>query len=447
MKIVDVRARQVLDSRGNPTVEADVYLENHIIGRAIVPSGASTGIHEAVELRDGDNAKYNGLGVLKAVKNVNTEIANAVIGMETDDQEGIDEKLIDLDGTENKSRLGANAILSVSIAAAKAAAMSRNLPLYAYFNELASNNVILGSETTPESDPGQARMTNFSLPIPLMNIINGGKHAASSTDIQEFLIVPIGAPTFSEALRMGAEIFHALAKVLTENGYGTTVGDEGGFAPHVRNGNKEALDLICKAVEKAHYQLGTDVGLAFDAAASEFYKDGKYSLKAENKELTSEEMIDWYQQLVKEYPIISIEDGLSESDWDGWKKLNEKMGKDTQIIGDDIFVTNTKFLKRGIDENSANAVLIKVNQIGTLTETIQAVQMAEKAGWNSIISHRSGETEDTTIAHIAVALATGQIKTGSLSRTERIAKYNELLRIEEGLGKDAQFAKFIHHKS
>ena len=360
MKIVAIHSRQVLDSRGNPTVETDVELENKIVGRAIVPSGASTGTHEAVELRDGDMSKYNGLGVLQAVKNVNTEIAQAVIGMEARDQKGIDRKLIDLDGTENKSRLGANAILSVSLASAHVAAKETNQPLFEYIAGM--------------TNPSQKQ---FTLPLPMMNIINGGKHAAGSTDIQEFLIMPVGAPTFSDALRMGAEIFHALAKVLAEKDYGTTVGDEGGFAPHVKQGNKEALDLICLAVEKAHYKLGADVSLAFDAAASEFYKDGKYILKAENKELTSEELINWYKELAQKYPIISIEDGLAESDWTGWKKLNEVMGKDIQIVGDDIFVTNTKFLSRGIEEKSANAILIKVNQIGTLTETIRAVQMAK----------------------------------------------------------------------
>ena len=425
MKIVNIHARQVLDSRGNPTVEADVYLENHIMGRAIVPSGASTGTHEAVELRDGDKAKHNGLSVLKAVQNVNTEIAQAIIGMEVSDQEGIDKRLISLDGTKNKSRLGANAILAVSLAAAHAAAKEIDQPLFEYIRR---------SIKTPNS---------ALLPTPMMNIINGGKHAAGSTDIQEFMIVPVGAATFSEALRMGADVFHSLAKVLKAHGYGTTVGDEGGFAPQVKHGNKEALDLISEAIANANYVVGKDIKLALDVAANELYKDKKYHLHTENKTLSSDEMIHWYEDLIRQYPIISIEDGLSESDWEGWAKLTKKLGNKIQLIGDDIFVTNTKFLERGIKEKSANAILIKVNQIGTLTETIQAVQMAEKAGWNSIISHRSGETEDTTIVHIAVALATGQIKTGSLSRTDRIAKYNELLRIEEGLGNDAQFAKFI----
>lgn len=420
MKIIDVLARQVLDSRGNPTVEADVHLDNHIIGRAIVPSGASTGTYEAVELRDGAT-KYNGLGVLKAVENVKKEIAPAIIGMEVSDQEGIDKKLIALDGTENKSRLGANAILSVSLATAHAAAKEIDQPLFEYIRRaIKTQNKTL-------------------LPLPMMNIINGGKHATGSTDIQEFMILPVGAPTFSEALRMGSEVFHSLAKVLESHGYGTTVGDEGGFAPQVKKGNTEALDLIAEAIEKAHYQLGTDIKLGLDVAASELYKDGKYFLQTENRQLNAEEMIAWYKNLVQTYPIISIEDGLGESDWEGWTKLTAALGDQIQIVGDDLFVTNTKFLEKGIKEKSANAILIKVNQIGTLTETIQAVQMAEKAGWNSIISHRSGETEDTTIAHIAVALATGQIKTGSLSRTERIAKYNELLRIEEGLGKEAKF--------
>ncbi|HEX7041696.1 MAG TPA: phosphopyruvate hydratase [Patescibacteria group bacterium] len=421
MKISKIHARQVLDSRGNPTVEADVILENGTMGRAIVPSGASTGTNEALELRDKDPQKFNGKGVLTAVKNVNTAISDTLVGMDPTDQSAIDRKMLSLDATANKSNLGANAILAVSMAVAKSAAKAQNLPLYTYFHKISNTN------------------REVRLPVPMMNIINGGKHAAGSTDIQEFMIMPIGAPTFSEALRMGTEVFHSLSKVLSEKGYGTTVGDEGGFAPHVKNGNKEALDLISLAVERAHYKLGEDIVFALDPASSEFYEDGVYNLHTEGRKLTSSEMVNFYEDLVSRYPIVSIEDGHSESDWEGWKIMNDKLGKKIQIVGDDIFVTNLKFLERGIKENTANAILIKLNQIGSVTETIDAIQTAEKAGWHAVISHRSGETEDTTIADLAVGLSTGQIKTGSLSRTDRVAKYNQLLRIEEELGDKAVF--------
>ncbi len=422
MKIQSVRAREILDSRGNPTVEADVFLENGVMGRAAVPSGASTGTLEACELRDGDKKRYGGKGVLKAVGNVNGEIADAVVGMDVEKQSELDAKLIALDGTENKSRLGANAILAVSLAASNAAARAKNIPLFEYVHGLSS---------APR---------DFVLPLPMCNIINGGKHAAGSTDIQEFMVMPIGAPTFREALRMCAEIFHALKKVLETKGYGTTVGDEGGYAPHVKNGNREALELIAEAVQAAGYRLGEDVAIALDPAASEFYADGVYDLATENRKLSSSEMIEWYTSLAKEFPIRSIEDGLAENDWDGWKAFTAKSGSSLQLVGDDLLVTNTSLLERAIKEKAANAILIKPNQIGTLTETIAAVDMAHKAGWHTVMSHRSGETEDTTIAHLAVGLGTGQIKTGSMSRSERTAKYNELLRIEEMLGDKAMFA-------
>ncbi len=420
MKIVDIKARQILDSRGNPTVEADVILEDGTLGRAAVPSGASTGSHEAHELRDGD-AAYNGKSVLKAVANVNGEIKNALLGMNAEEQETIDRLMIELDGTPNKGRLGANAILAVSLATAKAAAASRKEPLYHYVAGLANN-------------------LNLVLPLPMMNIINGGKHAANSTDIQEFMVMPVGAQSFSHCIQIGTEIFHALGTVLKEKGYGTTVGDEGGYAPAVKNGNAEALELIEEAVTKAGYKLGEDVVLALDVAASELIEDGKYQLHTEAKSLDSSEMVAFYKDLAGRFPIASIEDGLGEEDWDGWKALNSELGGSTQLVGDDLFVTNTQFLQRGIDEKAANAILIKVNQIGSLTETIEAVSMAHDAGWKAVMSHRSGETEDTTIAHLAVGLGTGQIKTGSLSRTDRVAKYNELLRIEEELGVNAEFA-------
>lgn len=422
MKITTIHARQILDSRGNPTVEADVTLENGALGRAAVPSGASTGTHEAVELRDGDQKVFAGKGVLKAVANVNGEIAKALVGMDVADQQQLDETMIALDGTATKGRLGANAILAVSLAAAKANALAAKQPLYVSIHE-----------TFAVEAP-------YSLPVPLMNIINGGKHAAGSTDIQEFMIAPVGAPTFSEALRYGVEIFHSLAAVLKKKGYGTTVGDEGGFAPHVKAGNKEALDLISEAISAAGYELGKDVVLALDVAASELFADGVYILATENTTLSSREMVEWLVDLTKHYPIVSIEDGLSENDWPAWQALTAAMGETVQLVGDDLLVTNATFLKRGIEEKAANSILIKLNQIGTLTETVKAVKLAQANKWTAIISHRSGETEDTTIAHLVVGLATGQIKTGSLSRTDRTAKYNELLRIEEALGDKAVFA-------
>ena len=422
MKIKSIHARQILDSRGNPTVEADVTLENGVMSRAAVPSGASTGSREAIELRDGDPKDYGGKSVLKAVANVNGEIAQAIEGFEAEDQTDIDQKLIALDGTPNKSRLGANAILAVSLAAAKAAAAAKSIPLFAYINTIAGDD-----------------STSITLPVPMMNIINGGKHAAGSTDIQEFMIVPVGAKSFSEALQMGANVFHALKKVLGDKGYGTTVGDEGGYAPSVKGGNAEAIELIASAVVAAGYTLGTDIMLALDVAASELWDATAqtYRLATENRSLTTNEMISWLNDLAQKYPIISIEDGLGEDDWAGWTAMTAQISR--QLVGDDIFVTNTAFLSRGIKEHAGNAILIKPNQIGTLTETIAAVQMAKAANWQTIISHRSGETEDTTIAHLAVGLGAGQIKTGSLSRTDRIAKYNELLRIEEQLGAMAKY--------
>jgi len=420
MKIASIHARQILDSRGNPTIEADVILESGIVGRAAVPSGASTGSHEAIELRDGGEL-YGGKSVLNAVAHVNGEISEALVGMDVTSQTDIDQKMIDLDGTENKGRLGANAILAVSLACAKAAALAKGKPLYAYVATLAGNS-------------------KLALPLPMMNIINGGKHASGSTDIQEFMIMPVGAANFSDCIRMGAEIFQALGKVLKSKGYATTVGDEGGYAPAVKNGNAEALELISEAVAKAGYKLGEDIVLALDVASSELMQDGKYALATEGKQLSSEEMVAFYKDLVNRFPIVSIEDGLGEDDWDGWKQLTEQLGDQIQLVGDDLLVTNTEFLKRGIAEKAGNAILVKVNQIGTLTETIRAVNMAHDAGWKAVISHRSGETEDTTIAHLAVGLGTGQIKTGSLSRTDRVAKYNELMRIEEELGGGAIFA-------
>lgn len=420
MDIKAIHARQILDSRGNPTVEADVTLTNGIMGRAAVPSGASTGSNEAVELRDGGK-QYGGKAVTQAVANVNGSIAEALIGFDATDQRGLDKKLIDLDGTPNKGKLGANAILAVSLAAAKAVALAKDQPLYTYLQSIAGNS------------------NKPLLPVPMMNIINGGKHAANSTDIQEFMIMPVGASSFSEALRMGTEVFHALAKVLKENGYGTTVGDEGGYAPHVKNGNQEALELISQAVTKAGYNLENDIALALDVAASELYENGAYQLATENRSLSSSEMVAWLAELAEKYPIASIEDGLDEQDWTSWTQLTERIGDKVQIVGDDLLVTNVSFLERGIQEKAANAILIKLNQIGTLSETIDAVNTAHKAGWHAVISHRSGETEDTTIAHLAVGLSTGQIKTGSLSRTDRVAKYNELLRIEEKLGNAAAY--------
>lgn len=420
MNISDIKARQILDSRGNPTVEADVILEDGTLGRAAVPSGASTGSHEAIELRDGGDA-YGGKSVLKAVAYVNTEIHDALVGKNVFDQSSLDETMIELDGTPNKARLGANAILAVSLAAAKAAALAQKKPLYQYVAELA------GTES-------------LSLPLPMMNIINGGKHAAGSTDIQEFMIMPVGATSFSHCIQIGAEIFQALGKVLHTKGYGTTVGDEGGYAPAVKNGNAEALELIAEAVAKAGYTLGEDVVLALDVASSELLEDGVYVLNTEGKKLTSEEMTAFYEDLTNRFPIRSIEDGLAEDDWSGWEALTARLGDRIQLVGDDLLVTNTEFLQKGIAQKAANSILVKVNQIGSLTETIAAVKMAHDAGWTAVMSHRSGETEDTTIAHLAVGLNTGQIKTGSLSRTDRVAKYNELLRIEEALGDGAVFA-------
>lgn len=418
IKIKKVIAREILDSRGNPTVEVDVVLENGIIGRAAVPSGASTGEHEALELRDGDEKRYSGKGVLKAVKNVNEVIAPQLIGKDATKQEEIDRLMIELDGTENKGKLGANAILGASLAVAKAGAISSNLPLYQYIRK------------------GYGlRVTGYELPVPMMNVINGGSHADNNVDLQEFMIVPLGK-TFRESLRIGAEVFHNLKKVLKKKGYSTAVGDEGGFAPDLKS-NEEAIQVILEGIKRAAYKEGEDVVLALDPAASEFYQDGKYILTSEKKNLSASEMIDFYKDWVDKYPIVSIEDGLAQDDWEGWKKLTLKLGKRIQIVGDDLFVTNPKRLKRGIEEGIANSILIKLNQIGTLTETIETIKMAKEAGYTTVISHRSGETEDTTIADIAVAVNAGQIKTGSCSRSERVAKYNQLLRIEEELGEEA----------
>ncbi len=416
-KIIDIKAREIIDSRGNPTVEADVILEGGILGRAGVPSGASTGSREAVELRDGDKDRYLGKGVLKAVEYVNSEINNALIGMDANDQSGIDQIMLDLDGTENKSRLGANAILSVSLANSKAAAQANNLPLFQYLG---------GNEAV-------------NMPVPMMNIINGGEHADNSVDIQEFMVLPVGAPTFSEALRYGAEIFHSLKKALSARGLNTAVGDEGGFAPDLPS-NAAALEIIAEAVEKAGYSLGKDVFLGLDVASSEFYDNGVYHLASEGKKFNADEFSDYLVGLAKDFPIISIEDGMDEGDWAGWKTLTEKIGDKVQLVGDDLFVTNTKILQRGINENIANSILIKPNQIGTLTETLAAIAMADKAGYSAVVSHRSGETADATIADIAVATTAAQIKTGSLSRSDRLAKYNQLLRIEEILGDNAIYS-------
>ncbi len=415
--ITEVIAREILDSRGNPTLEADVMLECGAMGTAKVPSGASTGEHEAVELRDEDETRYGGKGVLDAVANVNDTISLEVTGMDALDQAGVDALLLELDGTPNKRNLGANAILGVSIACAKAAATALGLPFYRYIGGIG------------------ARL----LPVPMMNILNGGKHADNNVDIQEFMIMPTGAATFATSLRMGTEVFHALAKVLKKNGYSTSVGDEGGFAPDLSS-NALALDLILEAIESAGYTPGEDIHLALDTAASEIFSDGAYNLTGEGKNgLSAADMVGFYEELVAKYPIVSIEDGLAEDDWEGWALLTQKLGDEIQIVGDDIFVTNTLRLTRGIEENTANAILIKLNQIGTLTETLDAIEMAGRAGFNSVISHRSGETEDTTIADLVVATGTGQIKTGSLCRTDRVAKYNRLLRIEEELGATARF--------
>ena len=414
--IVDVIAREILDSRGNPTVEADVLLESGVLGRAAVPSGASTGSREAIELRDGDGARYGGKGVLKAVENVNTEICEAVIGVDATEQSFVDKTLIELDGTENKSRLGANALLSVSLAVAKAAAEESGLPLHRYRGGAGS----------------------MAMPVPMMNVINGGAHADNSLDMQEFMIVPVGFGTFREALRCGAEVFHALKKLLAERGLSTAVGDEGGFAPRLPR-HEAAIQTILEAIEAARYRPADQVALALDCASSAFYKDGEYTLAAEGLTLSAEQMVDYLAGWVDKYPVVSIEDGMAEDDWDGWKLLTRRLGKKVQLVGDDLFVTNTRFLQQGIEKGVANSVLVKINQIGTLTETFAAIEMAKRAGYTSVVSHRSGETEDTTIADIAVAANALQIKTGSLCRSDRLAKYNQLLRIEEDLGDTASY--------
>ncbi len=415
--IVDIVGREILDSRGNPTVEADVLLESGISGRAAVPSGASTGSREAVELRDGDDNRYGGKGVLKAVEHINTEICEAIVGLDAIEQAFIDQTLIELDGTENKSRLGANALLAVSIAVAKAAGDEAGLPLYRYLG-------------------GAGRM---QLPVPMMNVINGGAHANNSLDLQEFMIIPVGAESFREALRCGAEIFQTLRKLIDSKGMPTTVGDEGGFAPNLPN-NEAALQFILEAVESAGYSAGSQVAIGLDCASSEFFKDGKYHLESEGLELGASEFADYLAAWVDKYPVISIEDGMAEGDWEGWKILTKKLGNKVQLVGDDLFVTNTRILSEGISQNVANSILIKVNQIGTLTETFEAIEMAKRAGYTAVISHRSGETEDAFIADLAVATNALQIKTGSLSRSDRLAKYNQLLRIEEDLGDSASYA-------
>ena len=415
--IVDIIGREILDSRGNPTVECDVLLESGVMGRAAVPSGASTGSREAIELRDGDKSRYLGKGVLKAVEHINTEISEAVLGLDASEQAFLDKTLIDLDGTDNKSRLGANAMLAVSMAVARAAAEESGLPLYRY----------LGG------------MGGMQLPVPMMNVINGGAHANNSLDLQEFMIIPVGAPSFREAVRWGAEVFHALKKIINDKGMSTAVGDEGGFAPSVEN-HEAAIQLILQAIDAAGYTAGEQIALGLDCAASEFYKDGHYVLEGEGGiRLTAQQWTDMLATWVDKYPIISIEDGMAEGDWDGWKHLTERLGKNVQLVGDDLFVTNTKILKEGIDKGIGNSILIKINQIGTLTETFAAIEIAKRAGYTAVISHRSGETEDSTIADIAVGTNAGQIKTGSLSRSDRIAKYNQLLRIEEDLGDIAHY--------
>tara|TARA_B110001452_G_scaffold256055_1_gene249050 strand:+ start:2125 stop:3411 length:1287 start_codon:yes stop_codon:yes gene_type:complete len=414
--IKSINAIEILDSRGNPTVEVDVFLENGISGRAAVPSGASTGKFEAVELRDGDKNRYNGKGVLKAVHNVNDKINKVLIGLDVNDQLKIDKTMIELDGTENKSVLGANAILGVSLASARAASKVKNIPLYKH---LAIND-------------------NFKMPVPMMNILNGGSHANNTVDIQEFMIFPFGARTFSDALRIGAEIFHSLKSELHKKGFNTAVGDEGGFAPNLKS-NEEAIDIILNSIEKAGYKPGEEVFIALDVAASELFQDGKYNLESENKAFSSDEMVEYLASLVKKYPIISIEDGLDENDWEGWTKLNKRLGKNIQIVGDDLTVTNIVRLQKAIDKKSMNSILIKLNQIGTVSETIQAVNLARQVGYGAVISHRSGETEDTFIADFSVAMGMGQIKTGSISRSDRVAKYNQLLRIEEELKGSSSF--------
>ena len=408
--------REIIDSRGNPTVEADVILESGVMGRAAVPSGASTGTREAIELRDGDPKRYGGKGVTQAVEHINTEIREALLGKNAADQTDIDNTMLALDGTDNKSKLGANALLAVSMACARAAAANEGKPLYAYLS----------------------KDKNYLMPVPMMNIINGGVHADNSVDLQEFMVMPVGAPSVTEAIRYGAEVFHTLKKVLHDKGMNTSVGDEGGFAPDLPS-NEAAIEVILEAIDKAGYKAGEDIMIAIDAAASEFYKDGKYVLASENKSLSASEFIDVLEDWLNKYPIISIEDGLAEDDWDGWKEITERLGNKVQLVGDDIFVTNTKIFKEGIDKHIANSILIKVNQIGTLTETLATIDMAKQAGYTAVISHRSGETEDTTIADLAVATSVGQIKTGSMSRSDRVAKYNQLIRISEELGDKASF--------
>ena len=414
--IVDIVGREILDSRGNPTVECDVLLESGTMGRAAVPSGASTGSREAIELRDGDQGRYGGKGVLRAVEHINTEISESVLGLDASEQAFLDKTLVDLDGTDNKGRLGANATLAVSMAVARAAAEESGLPLYRYFGGMGSTQ----------------------LPVPQMNVINGGAHANNNLDLQELMIIPVGAPSFREAVRYGAEVFQALKKIIHDKGMTTAVGDEGGFAPNLAS-HEAAIQLILEAIDKAGYEAGRQIAIGLDCAASEFYKDGKYHLEGEGLTLTAPEWTDILATWCDKYPIISIEDGMAEADWDGWKQLNERLGKKLQLVGDDIFVTNTKILKEGIDKGVANSVLIKINQIGTLTEAFAAIEMAKRAGWTAVISHRSGETEDSTIADIAVGTNAGQIKTGSMSRSDRIAKYNQLLRIEEDLGDVAHY--------
>ncbi|MFN9505268.1 MAG: phosphopyruvate hydratase [Rubrivivax sp.] len=414
--IVDIVGREILDSRGNPTVECEVLLESGVMGRAAVPSGASTGSREAIELRDGDKSRYLGKGVLKAVEHINTQISEAVLGLDSAEQAFLDKTLIELDGTENKSRLGANAMLAVSMATARAAAEETNLPLYRYFGG----------------------MSAVQMPVPMMNVINGGAHANNNLDLQELMIIPVGAPSFREAVRYGAEVFHALKKIIDGKGMSTAVGDEGGFAPSVAS-HEAAIQLILEAIDKAGYTAGTQIAIGLDCAASEFFKDGKYHLEGEGLQLTAPEWTDMLATWCDKYPIISIEDGMHEGDWDGWAHQTARLGKKVQLVGDDLFVTNTKILKEGIDKGIANSILIKINQIGTLTETFAAIEMAKRAGYTAVISHRSGETEDSTIADIAVGTNAGQIKTGSMSRSDRIAKYNQLLRIEEDLGNVAQY--------
>ncbi|NRP46922.1 MULTISPECIES: phosphopyruvate hydratase [unclassified Marinobacterium] len=425
--IANIKAREVLDSRGNPTVEADVVLENGIMGSACAPSGASTGSREALELRDGDKSRYLGKGVLKAVAAVNGEIKDALVGMDVTDQRALDNKMLELDGTENKSKFGANAILAVSLAAAKAAAQAKNIPLYQHIAEI-------------NGTPGR-----YSMPVPMMNILNGGEHADNNVDIQEFMVQPVGLSSFAEALRCGAEIFHALKAVLKAKGLNTAVGDEGGFAPNLAS-NEEALVVIKEAIANAGYELGKDVTLALDCASSEFYKEGMYDLAGEGKKFDSEGFGDYLKALTENYPIVSIEDGMDESDWDGWASLTSKIGDKVQLVGDDLFVTNTKILSRGIEQSIGNSILIKFNQIGSLSETLDAIKMAQDAGFTAVISHRSGETEDTTIADLAVGTAAGQIKTGSLCRSDRVAKYNRLIRIEEELGAEAAYRGLVEIK-